>query len=312
MRVAWSESAGRSRQSPLPAEHAPWVKSVPAGRRGFTTPVAALNKLLLSNLGVANRMADQATQVKLEELNLPDGIRIIAKEPGKYTIYETPDHRVAIDGPDRDKCNDPGIHKAMGEIADITIHNPKLKSKYNSRIGYAYKIALDGNPGGCEVELHNIAQDMTARMRRECQQAYQIGALGATVLPAIVYLIAFQFSPLNDLAIRLFSAAVFAALGGFLSVLIGSHQLELDLKESFGATMVYGVFRIIIGIISGVVVVFLIRADFLLGPLKKPGNYDAFAVACFVAGFSERLIPNVLKNFESSTRAHESNARSQK
>ena len=247
-------------------------------------------------------MADQASQGQPEELNLPDGSHIIAKELGKYTVYETPDHRVVIDGPDSDKCNAPGIHKAMMEIADITIHTPKLKSEYNSRIGYAYKIALDGDANACEGELKKIAQDMTSRMRRTCQRAYQIGALGAAVVPAIIYLIAYQFSALNDLAIRLFSGAVFAALGGFLSVLIGSRQLELDLKESFGATMVYGVFRIVIGVISGIVVVFLIRADFLLGPLKKPDSYDAFVVACFVAGFSERLIPNVLKNFESSTR----------
>ena len=247
-------------------------------------------------------MADQASRAKLEELNLPDGAHIIARELGKYTIYETRDHHVVIDGPDSDKCQNPGIHKAMMEIADITIHNPKLKTEYNSRIGYAYKIALDGDADGCESELKKIAQDMTSHMRRTCQRAYQIGALGAAVVPSIVYVIAYQFCPLNDLAIRLFSAAVFAALGGFLSVLIGSRQLELDLKESFGTTMVYGIFRIIICVISCVVVVFLIRADFLLGPLKKAENYDAFAVACFVAGFSERLIPNVLKNFESSTR----------
>jgi len=74
--------------------------------------------------------------------------------------------------------------------------------------------------------------------------------------PAFVYQIAYRFSPINDLGIRLFSGAVFVALGGFLSVLIGCRQLDLDLKESFGATMIYGAFRIVIGVISGIVVVF--------------------------------------------------------
>ena len=247
-------------------------------------------------------MADQTAQSKLHALNLPDGARVLAQEDGKYTVYETPDHRVVIDGPDSEKCNDPAIHKAMMDIADITIHNPKLKTEYNSRIGYAYKIALDGDADACVAELKRIAQDMTSHMRRTCQRAYQIGALLAVVVPPIVYLIAYKVSPLNDLSIRLFSATVFAAMGAFLSVLMGSRQLDLDLKESFATTMVYGVFRIIIGVISGIVVVFLIRADFLLGPLRKPDSYDAFAVACFVAGFSERLIFNVLKNFESGTR----------
>ena len=247
-------------------------------------------------------MADQASTSKLHPLSLPNGARVLADEDGKYTIYETPDHRVVIDGPDSDKCNDPGIHKAMMDIADITIHNPKLKREYNPRIAYAYKIALDGDAAASVAELKKIVQDMTNHMRRTCQCAYQVGALLAVVVPPIVYLIAYELSPLNDLAIRLFSATVFAALGAFLSVLMGSRQLDLDLKESFGTTMVYGIFRIIIGVISGIVVVFLVRADFLLGPLRKPDSYDAFVVACFVAGFSERLVFNVLKNFESGTR----------
>src|SRR5260370_42684412 len=106
-------------------------------------------------------MADQASQRQPEELNLPDGSHIIAKELGKYAVYETPDHCVVIDGPDSDKCNAPGIHKAMMDIADITIHNPKLNSEYNSRIAYAYKINLVGDASACETELKKIAKDMT-------------------------------------------------------------------------------------------------------------------------------------------------------
>jgi hypothetical protein len=205
-------------------------------------------------------------------------------------------------GPIPMAVNRPGIHKAMMEIADLTIHDPSLKTQYNSRIGHAYKIALDGDSGSCETALKEIAQDMGRHLRRVRLRAYQLGALLATMIPPALYVAASQFAPLDELSIRLFLAAVLAALGGFLSVLIGSRQLELDLKESFAGTMTYGVFRIAIALISGIVVVFLIRADLILGPLKKPDNVDALAVACFVAGFSERLVPNVLKNLESGSR----------
>jgi hypothetical protein len=47
-------------------------------------------------------------------------LRILSKEPKKYIIYETIDHRIAVDGPDTSRCNLPGIHKAMMEIADIS------------------------------------------------------------------------------------------------------------------------------------------------------------------------------------------------
>jgi hypothetical protein len=227
---------------------------------------------------------------------------VLAKEPGKYIIYETEERSVSVDGPDTSACHRPGIHKAMMEIADLTIHDPSLKARYNSRIGHAYKIALDGDGDSCETALEGIAEDMAHHLRRPRQRAYQMGALLGVTFASLLYYVVSRVTVLNDLAIRLFCGAVFASVGGFLSVLIGSREIELDLKESFSATLTYGMLRITIAAISGVIVVFLIGAGLVLGPLKNPDSFNAFALVCIVAGFSERLIPNVLKSLESSTR----------
>jgi hypothetical protein len=254
---------------------------------------------------VATEMPDPPTDLKVGELDAL-GVtvqRIFSREAGKYTIYETAENRVAIDGPDSERCNHPGIHQAMMTVADITIHNPALKGQYNSRIAHAYKIALDGDGKTCESALREIAEDMSRHISRVRQRAYQLGALIGVLIPPISFLTAYRLWPLNELALRLFTASVFAALGGFFSVLLGIRQLDLDLKENFGATMTHGIFRIVIAVISGIVVVYLIRANLLLGPLNNPTSGDTFALACFLTGFSERLVPNVLKRFETTSRA---------
>jgi hypothetical protein len=69
------------------------------------------------------------------------------------------------------------------------------------------------------------------------------------------------------------------------------------------ANLIYGAFRIIIAAISAVIVVFLIGADLLLGPLKTSDNFDGFVIACVVAGFSERFVPNVLKGLDAGGKA---------
>jgi hypothetical protein len=229
-------------------------------------------------------------------------LRVLAREEGKYIIYETTSREISIEGPEFEKCNTPGIFAAMNVIADLTIHYPALKEGYNGRLGYAYKMALDGDTASCEAALKTISEDMRSHLRRKCVGTYQRGALMAIFIPPILFLIAYSYFPLNEVGMRIFSASVFSALGGFLSVLIGSRKLDLDLKARASSTTWLGASRIAISVICGIVFLFLIRADLVLGPLNRADNFDGLVIACFVAGFSEMLVPNILKNLESATR----------
>jgi hypothetical protein len=230
-------------------------------------------------------------------------LKVHAKELNRYTIYETITHELVVQGPESHKCNQPAIHEAMQAVSDLTIQHPSLKEKYNGRIAYAYKLAIDGDGESGENALRAVAEDMGGLLHRQATMAYQWGALIATVIPAAVFAIAHLVAPLNELAIRLLTAGVFGAIGGLFSVILGSRQLSVDGKDSFQANLTYGAFRIIIAAISAVIVVFLIGADLLLGPLKKSENFDGFVIACVVAGFSERFVPNMLRGLDGSNKA---------
>ena len=154
-----------------------------------------------------------------------------------------------------------------------------------------------------ENALRAVAEDMGGLLHRQATMAYQWGALIATVIPAAVFAVAHLVASLNDLAIRLLTAGVFGPIGGLFSVILGSRQLSVDGKVSFRANLTYGAFRIIIAAISAVIVVFLIGADLLLGPLKNFETFDGFVIACVVGGFSERFAPNMLRGLDGISKA---------
>jgi hypothetical protein len=222
-------------------------------------------------------------------------LKVHAKELNRYTIYETTTHELL-------KCSQPGIHEAIQAVSDLTIQHPSLKEKYNGRIAYAYKLAIDGDGESGENALRTVAEDMGGLLHRQATMAYQWGALVATVIPAAIFGIAHLLIPLNELSIRLLTAGVFGAIGGLFSVILGSRQLALG-KDSFRANLIYGGFRIIIAAISAVIAVFLIGADLLLGPLRKSDNFDGFVIACVVAGFNERFVPNILRGLDGGSKA---------
>jgi hypothetical protein len=225
-----------------------------------------------------------------------------AQEGQRYIIYETTSFDLIVDGPESEKCNQPEVHKAANEIADLTIQHPKLKQKYNSRIAYAFKIALDGDTASAANSLAAVAADMDGFLRRQATLSYQLGALIGLAIPSAILGLTYLLTSPSDPAIRLVSACVFGAIGGFFSVILGSRQLVVSGKDSFLSNIVYGASRIFIGAISALVMVFLIKADLLLGALNRAENFDSFVIACIVAGFSERLVPNVLRSLEAGSR----------
>jgi hypothetical protein len=225
--------------------------------------------------------------------------RVFSFERGKYVIYETDQHQLVVDGPDFDKFQkDDGINEAVMAIAELTIHSPPLKLKYNSKIAHAWRIILDGNKASGTKELKRIAQDMDATLRRPARLAYQGGALLATVVSLMALAVVPSIATLAEFGNKTLHATSFAAIGGFLSVVINSRQLEIDIKEPWPMNMAYGALRIVIAAVCGMIIVLLIKTDLLMGLLRNAEGNEGSYIAYIVAGFSERFVPNLLAKLE--------------
>jgi len=97
----------------------------------------------------------------------------------------------------------------------------------------------------------------------------------------------------------LVSVATCGSIGSFISVALNLKNLEIDPDAPAMISVISGVSRIMIGMIGAVLVYFLIRADILLGIISQSNSVFAILAISVVAGFSETLVPNILRKMES-------------
>jgi hypothetical protein len=88
------------------------------------------------------------------------------------------------------------------------------------------------------------------------------------------------------------------------SVAIGLRKLDVDLDTKWWVNATYGLIRLTIAILSAIVLYLLIKSDLILQPLFSdsfPQAPFAFYALSVAAGFSETLVPNILRRTEERT-----------
>ena len=220
-------------------------------------------------------------------------------EPNKYVIYENDRMDVLIDGDDSKLSGATRTNELLSEIADYTSHAPLLKRKYNSSVAHALRLLLDGDSAACEKSLENVLASIPLDLARGSKLSYVMGAVGLMLLLLGLFGITFKLGLLNSLGVRVYTSLVFAAMGGVMSVAIGMRKLDVDLHDSQLVNGFYGALRVTIASIAGVVMLFLIESGFALAFLKTSQDPAyGFTIAAFLSGFSEMLVPNIMKKMD--------------
>ena len=88
------------------------------------------------------------------------------------------------------------------------------------------------------------------------------------------------------------------AAGAYLSVLLRINQFLSDPSAGKAIHVFDGVARIVAGALGANLVYYAVDAKLLFGNFEPLGNWSAVVVIAFVAGFSERLIPNFVTSIE--------------
>lgn len=104
----------------------------------------------------------------------------------------------------------------------------------------------------------------------------------------------------NSFLKHFFYAASFAALGGFFSICTNLKDIEFERSIELWKYGIYGVQRLTLAAICGVISYLLVASELLLSSITKGPNAALTLMAiCVLAGFSEKLIHNALKRLES-------------
>lgn len=193
-----------------------------------------------------------------------------------------------------------------------------LAERFDQRVADALVVALNGDVTGAGSVLDGIKADViderTGIARLQALVAAACGVLLFIALAALFGTVGTKEScsaaasaVCFPFGTDLWRGALTGSFGALFSLAIGIRSRQMQLDFNVLSNMTEAVLRIVIGAIAGTVLVALIRSGFVhigFGG-AQPMNIDElyFAAAGFLAGFSERLVPDLLAKGEATSGA---------
>lgn len=187
------------------------------------------------------------------------------------------------------------------QIARISGHLLTVADRrlFVDQIALAYREIIMGNSAEALKICASILEDIKAyKSRRELGRIYYLSTCLVAVLTALLlaYLLK-RYAVIPEILPHYYFMA-YASVGGFLSVAKDINQIEVTSTEFGRYQMVYGGIRILIAMFSGLIVYVAIESKMVLPQLADADNFYIPCILAIAAGFSESLVPNLLKKVE--------------
>jgi hypothetical protein len=251
-------------------------------------------------------------------------LTVYTKIQKRYAIYKT-DEGVSIqfaDDPDRGDAQRIALaplNPLRGQISGLidgwrssVDEGDRVRAAlFDRRVAGALCAALQGCPGAvghATTLLEEVKADVIAERTSKARVLYAVSAAGMAALLILIaslftwngYQNVYAYSP--D-AMMLWLGVGAAALGALFSVAIGlqSRAILTDLQRRQNVSD--AILRVMIGSISGLVLIDLLLSQLVTVQIGNsaaitavsPHSWLVAAFAAFLAGFSERLVPNLLE-----------------
>ncbi len=217
--------------------------------------------------------------------------RMYDRVDGKYIIYEIASGAL--------KCGDTGIQlqqdeaitRSLMKIGDLIAVNPKLAKKYNSHRALGIRLWCRGETQAAARALNETFEMMLRTFVRRARLVYISGSF-LVILAALA--ISASAAYLGAAGSRTWClVSLFGALGAFVSAALRGQPPTLDVLEDRSATLAYGIVRAMIAIVFAFLMYLLVLGGVFLPELAhEPGS--RLLVLAFAAGFSEKLVPEVV------------------
>jgi len=164
-----------------------------------------------------------------------------------------------------------------------------------TRLGKALFTSLNAKDSGSALTNFDIVKSFIAQSSTQrARFLYTAFALGTAALVIIVLLtIDHSLAAPNTV---FFYGAVFGAAGAAVSVMQRSRDIHLDVRLPDRALYLQACIRVTLGIIFGLLLVLASKANLIMGTIKD--DLPALCVFALVAGFSERMIPDLIERLE--------------
>lgn len=146
------------------------------------------------------------------------------------------------------------------------------------------------------IEILNQCMEVVRQKEISRKKMVYIGVyLGITILLLIIWLGMRMYIPEFEY-MQYISIALFGAFGGFISLNYRLEKVNFCISEGTFSYIVVSVYKMAFACISSIIFYLLIQSDIILSAVKQSDGV-AYVIAT-IAGFSERLLPNIFAKIE--------------
>lgn len=212
-----------------------------------------------------------------------------------HIIYQT-DDGLHLEGNVESLDKDPEVNHYVSQIKALAPVNEAEKSLHFSQLATALSSCVGGDITGCKMQLKRIFESLQNKRNAVARLIYLWAAVGFAASVWIIVLFISNTNGSNWWGLTWALAISFGATGGVLSVAWRQQQIPVDPDRSPKMHISNGMARIILAALSGLACFLAIKSGVILNLLQdQPKNYDVLFF-CFLSGFSEKFMPNVLSN----------------
>jgi hypothetical protein len=189
------------------------------------------------------------------------------------------------------------------------VSHKNLWNEYRNTMADVYFLCLDAKEGNIETAkglLNSIAPDLEENTYSHSKIYYLIPCILAVSVAVWVSLACKHHTiHLDPESKQMIYMITFGGIGGLFSVAININKHQEKVNRLFGAHVVAGFFRMLIAMMSGLIIYVFFKSELIaIGNSIKTGNNssDHFAtyLVAILAGFSESLVPNLIRKTEST------------
>ncbi len=205
-----------------------------------------------------------------------------------------------------------GTNAALARIKRLLPDNPEDKSPvYLSKFS-TLELAADGcemvfcgqSTNGLDV-LNSIRDKLQTTEEVKRRLAYQAGTVSITLAVWLLYLWLQWMNYLYGRWEPWMLSAALAMAGGVFSVCLNLESLQVNVNQRLYFLWIAGATRAVIAFLAGIGLLLAMRSKMFAGIAyagKPPSGYAPLEIAemffCFLAGFSEFFVPNILSDAE--------------
>lgn len=243
-------------------------------------------------------------------------IKQIFTRSDEYVIYSIDSKdissalRVYIDTFDEEDSK--GLIKNFDDIREGLNHFRAVIAKAPNpdscmhRAAHAISVAIRGDSETANKIMNQVIAEINKEYKDRviCKFWYLLGSIVFIGVLSVVSAVVFfarntWFIKENIEFFHILYGATFAGYGGFISISLKLNDIQFDKGISAWQTMASAAQRILYSLLFGVFTYVVISSELILGFVTKSAIplYGILAI-CFVAGFSEKFVPNILAKFE--------------